>query len=65
MVLDLAYKLRDPIKGKIKEQGMDKLYYEVELPLVEVLAHMEFNGFKVDLEVLNQLGRILKEKLIN
>ena len=56
MVLDLAYKLRDPIKGKIKEQGMDKLYYEVELPLVEVLAHMEFNGFKVDLEVLNQLG---------
>ena len=56
MVLDLVYRLRDPIKEKIKEQEMDKLYYEVELPLVEVLAHMEFNGFKVDLEVLNQLG---------
>lgn len=63
MVLDLVYRLRDPIKERIEEQEMDKLYYEVELPLVEVLAHMEFNGFKVDLEVLNQLGEEFQEEI--
>ncbi len=35
---------------------MEHLYYNVELPLTEVLAEMEFNGFKVDLDILNQLG---------
>lgn len=63
MVLDLVYRLRDPIKERIEEQEMDKLYYEVELPLVEVLSHMEFNGFKVDLEVLNQLGEEFQEEI--
>ncbi len=63
MVLDLVYRLKEPIKEKIKQQEMDKLYYEVELPLVEVLAHMEFSGFKVDLEVLEQLGEEFQEEI--
>lgn len=55
-ILDLVYRVKKPIREKIKELEMDCLYYEVELPLVEVLADMEYNGFKVDLEVLKQLG---------
>jgi len=42
---------------------MSQLYYEVELPLTEVLAHMEYNGFKIDLEVLNQLGHEFQGEL--
>src|SRR5690606_32087491 len=49
-------KLREPITRSISEQNMNKLYYEVELPLTKVLAHMEYNGFRVDLNVLSQLG---------
>ena len=56
MTLDFISKIKEPIKNKIEEQGMKKLYYDIELPLVEVLAHMEFNGFKVDLSVLEELG---------
>ena len=56
MVVDLIHDLKDPIGKLIEEQEMSQLYYEVELPLTEVLAHMEYSGFKIDLEVLNQLG---------
>lgn len=63
MVVDLIHDLKDPIGKLIEEQEMSQLYYEVELPLTEVLAHMEYSGFKIDLEVLNQLGYEFQEEL--
>ncbi|NLJ98978.1 MAG: DNA polymerase I [Tissierellia bacterium] len=63
MVVDLIHDLKDPIGKLIEEQEMSQLYYEVELPLTEVLAHMEYNGFKIDLEVLNQLGHEFQGEL--
>lgn len=62
-VLDIAYGVKEPIKNKIKEQKMEHLYYNVELPLIGVLAEMEFNGFKVDLDILNQLGDEFDSKI--
>ncbi len=41
---------------KIKEFEMEKLYYEVELPLSRVLASMEANGFKVSYDMLEELS---------
>ena len=63
MTLDFISKVKEPIKNRIEEQGMMKLYYEVELPLVEVLAHMEFNGFKVNLQVLEELGNEFQKEI--
>lgn len=63
MVVDLIHDLKDPIGKLIEEQEMSQLYYEVELPLTEVLAHMEYSGFKIDLEVLNQLGHEFQREL--
>ena len=40
--------LNDRINKKIEENGQTQLYREIELPLVEVLAHLEINGFLVD-----------------
>lgn len=54
--LGLVEKLKEPIKEQIGEQEMEELYYSIELPLVEVLAHMEYCGFKVDLTVLEDMG---------
>lgn len=65
MTLDLAYKVKRPIEKIIEEREMIELYYDVELPLTKVLAHMEFYGFKIDLEVLNGLGDEFKEKIDN
>lgn len=41
---------------KIHEQELETIFFDVELPLVEVMAHMEWLGFKVDREVLQQIG---------
>lgn len=49
-------RLTAPLQQKIKENELDKLYYDVELPLVEVLADMENTGFKVDRSMLEQLA---------
>lgn len=45
------------LKQKLIEQEMEKLYYEVELPLSDVLYQMENNGFKIDYDSLNQTGK--------
>lgn len=44
---------------KIKHVSMERLYNEVELPLIQVLAEMEIEGFKVDVNVLKQQGQEL------
>ena len=48
--------LRKPLLDIIKERDMDKLFYDIENPLVKVLADMENIGFKVDREYLDELG---------
>ena len=44
---------------KIKHVSMERLYNEVELPLIQVLAEMEIEGFKVDVNALKQQGEEL------
>ncbi|MGE5630006.1 MAG: DNA polymerase I [Caulobacteraceae bacterium] len=44
------------LQEKLGEFGMEELYYQVELPLVEVLADMEYEGFKVDRRMLETLS---------
>lgn len=41
---------------KLKSLGMEKLYYDVELPLVAVLSDMEREGVKVDIKKLDELS---------
>ncbi|MBU5675631.1 DNA polymerase I [Alkaliphilus sp. MSJ-5] len=55
--------ISNTIKEKLENLGLEKLYYEVELPLVEVLAFMEFQGIKVDRNMLLDLEIEFKEKI--
>lgn len=55
--------LNECIGDKIKENGQEKLYQEVELPLVTVLAHLEINGFLVDDHQLKEFADKLGEKI--
>ena len=65
---EAIYLLKSVTEEKLKELGMDKLYYEIELPLCEVLADMQSVGFMVDRRALSEFGESLSdgiEKLKN
>lgn len=55
--LESVFRLEPIMIDKINELNMKELYYNVELPLVEVLSSMEYMGFKVDENELNCLGQ--------
>jgi len=61
--LNTVNKVQKQIAQDIEELKMTSLYKEIELPLIEVLAYMEFVGFKVDLRVLDKLGLHFQEKI--
>lgn len=49
--------LYELLKDRISNNEMDKLLYEIELPLTKVLASMEQKGFKVNKDILEELGK--------
>ena len=55
--------LQPVLSAKLKELQMDKLYEEIELPLVEVLAAMEQNGIYINREELVKKGEELEARL--
>ncbi len=64
-VLNTIYRLEDIQKEKIEEEEMTSLYQDMELPLVEVLASMEYVGINTDESVLDEIDEQIIEKLKN
>ncbi|QQE47098.1 DNA polymerase I [Peptoniphilus harei] len=63
--LNTIYRLEDIQKEKIEEEEMTSLYQDMELPLVEVLASMEYVGINTDESVLDEIDEQIIEKLKN
>lgn len=57
------FELREKLLPKLKQDKLLKLYQEIELPLIKVLAQMEYNGVKVDKEWLDSLSEKLGKRL--
>ncbi|MBO5926306.1 MAG: DNA polymerase I, partial [Clostridia bacterium] len=57
------FRLNDRFLKEIKKEGIEELYYGVELPLSSVLTDMERAGFKVDIEALDKIGAKYKEQI--
>ena len=55
--------LRKTLSQRLCELELDKLYYEVELPLCTVLAEMEQEGFLIDRGALVSFGEMLSERI--
>ena len=55
-IIDTVKNVIPIMEENLKESNMDGLLYHIEMPLVEVLADMEYEGIKVDKEKLNELG---------
>ena len=60
---EAAWLLYEPMDGKLRELGMDRLYYAAELPLCRVLAEMERAGFLVDRKALYEFGESLNDQI--
>jgi DNA polymerase-1 len=53
---DITLRLYEKLMPLLKENGVEKLFYEIEMPLVPVLSRMEANGVKIDTENLQQIS---------
>ena len=55
--------LEEALVPKLCENGMERLFYDIELPLCPVLAQMEENGFLVDRNALAEFGESLTGRI--
>ncbi len=53
---DITLQLYEKLLPLLKENGVEKLFYEIEMPLVPVLSRMEANGVKIDTQNLQQIS---------
>ena len=60
---EAVWKLRTPLTGELKQQGMERLYNEIELPLCDVLYRMEVEGIAIDETTLDSFGKMLSERI--
>ncbi len=60
---DLTLQLPDALNVLLKEQGIDKLLTDIELPLIQVLASMELAGARIDVKALNEYSVALTEQM--
>ncbi len=60
---DIIFQLKQFFSAELKEAGTDKLFYDLEIPLLKVLAEMELEGIRLDPNVLLQLSAELSQEI--
>jgi DNA polymerase-1 len=60
---DVTLQLAEKLAPMLNKSEQEKLFHEVEMPLVAILADMEWQGVRVDPQVLGNLSREMEEKL--
>lgn len=59
----VASQLRKLQEKELTEKGLERVFYEAELPLIEVLADMEAEGIRADKKFLDDFGTDIQEKI--
>ena len=60
---EAIWNLREILTEELKKQGMEELYFEMELPLCTVLYRMEKRGVAIDRNQLEQFGTMLAQRI--
>ena len=60
---DMVFEIMKLQQAEIESLKLEKLLHNVELPLIRVMAQMEYNGFSLDRALLEKMGVNLKEKI--
>ena len=58
---DITFRLKVALEKQLKKTDMEKLFHEVEMPLVEVLIQMEKHGVRLDVDFLNEMSKALDD----
>ena len=60
---DILFRLKGKLEEALQEVGLYKLYEEIEMPLVSVLADMEYEGVSIDKVALDEISEDLKIRI--
>ena len=60
---DVTLKLKHILEKELAEAGAEHLFYNIEMPLVRVLAYMERNGARINTDTLQETSRHFAERL--
>jgi DNA polymerase-1 len=61
---DITFQLKQILEKEIHDNGLDNLFYEIEMPLMRVLSEIERNGVRIDTNALSQSSEILTKEMI-
>ena len=60
---DITLRLKNVLEPRLKELGVEELFWNIEMPLARVLADMELNGVCLDTEALQDTSKIFTERM--
>ncbi|MFV1950436.1 MAG: DNA polymerase I [Nitrospinota bacterium] len=60
---DITFKLTNILSPLLEKNGVARLYHEVELPLIDVLAEIEINGVKIDKDFMEEMSNRLEREI--
>ena len=60
---DVTLKLKNILQKELKKEGVENLFYNIEMPLVPVLAYMERNGARIDTAALKETSVLFGKRL--
>lgn len=60
---DFTYRLSKKLEEELKENGLDKLFHDIEVPLVSVLTAMELCGVKIDVKFLQKKSKDFSRRI--
>ena len=60
---DVTLKLKNILQQELKREGIEELFYHIEMPLVPVLAYMERNGARIDTASLKETSTLFTKRL--
>ena len=60
---DITLQLKNKLEPELKNHDCEQLFYDIEMPLMPVLAEMEMNGVCLDTDSLSETSRILTDRM--
>ena len=61
---DITLRLKNKLEPELKKFECEKLFYDIEMPLMPVLAEMEMNGVCLDTDSLQETSKVLTNRII-
>jgi DNA polymerase I len=60
---DITWRLKEIYEPRLKQEKLTKIFQDIEMPLIPVLANMEHNGIKLDTELVRELSQRAEKEI--